>query len=154
MHAWLPDLKYAAVLCERAVLIKQIYELWGGAPTLDDLLLQDCFLAQDGSSSTTTTTTTKHQRCRQWITADKSWSCSVEMHGLSSDRATRDGLRDRVVSALAMEGPVDLRTPDTLLHLVLVNPSTLRAMDGVEWVYLMRVLATSAMKEPLNTVPI
>ena len=53
-----------------------------------------------------------------------------------------------------MEGPVDLRTPYTLLHLVLVKPSTLRAMDGVEWVYLMRVLATSAMKEPLNTVPI
>eukprot|EP00753_Platysulcus_tardus_P004993 PLAT12816.1.p1 GENE.PLAT12816.1~~PLAT12816.1.p1 ORF type:complete len:478 (+),score=221.31 PLAT12816.1:78-1511(+) len=128
LEAQLPGQEAAQAICERCMLVRQIFELWGrGADTaaaVEDALAYPAELKAP------------------WLAEDVTWSLSVSSFGVSYSREEQEAVRLQF-EPLGWRGRVRLKKPDSQFFALMQHGIALdgESHDELRHVYLGRLLA-------------
>jgi tRNA (guanine10-N2)-methyltransferase len=149
LECWLPDLSIASKICERAVLIKNIYHVWVDGSSVDKLVES----LENPSSSSSSSSGTAPDLSWQSICTNKtkSFRFDIAAHGFSMPTSEKQSYRDLLMPVLGCSGPVKIKDPDMRVVLILFNPKC----DGenmITWCYLGMYVAGADehMRQELN----
>ena len=152
MECYLPSFDVAKVLCERAVLVGEVYELWGSAPSLDDLLDPS---TNEESISLARMAMVRHetgQGVGEPTAYHCTWSMVVDGHGCSLDWPYREETRERITAFLEVPRACDvnLKSPDVPIVAIMTNSRNDGKKENVDWCYLCRLVCESGMKQHIK----
>lgn len=137
----LPSENIAIQICQRAVLVRGIFELWAQGDTFGELV--DHVKLQSPSISTS------------WITPEKSWSVEIMAYCKNLSHSQKEILRQHF-KCLNFQGPVVLNNPDLNLGVLLDYSKVTANSEGCDErnpqvpCYCGRLLARGGMRDELR----